>query len=173
MGPDQEMETCDGGVVEFQSGWAEDNEFAFDLYGNTWEKDYRDLFCPVDGSPVQTIAEYFPDAGDDFVYQEPCNSSIAAAVVTECAAALVAEDHCCDLIGGDYCLEMQVSCEVDACAASGGDPSIISHYVTQLFTNNIHLVCDIPNVAALFSAQNVEEVVITLPPSVAPTYKGM
>merc|ERR1740131_680655 len=72
-----QFETCDGGVVEFGTGWWGSKPFNYDVNGNTWEKNYRDTNCPVTYDVnVTTNETYVPENPTNFTFVDPCDPAI-------------------------------------------------------------------------------------------------
>eukprot|EP01083_Nonionella_stella_P048819 130317_1 len=172
------LETCDGYSIGYRAGWSATIEEAYDCNALSWEKSVVDNCTndetptpPAPGSTPAPVVPYTPFIGDDFAYVPPCDPSIEAQVITACQSAVDADAVCCATIGGLFCDELQESCEVDACAASGTDASLIAGNVQEILSEPIALVCTIPDVGDQFDEETVLALVTyaPTPPSLSPT----
>jgi len=166
---DEQMQSCYGFAMPYTDGYSADVAFAYDINGNTWQKDYRDEHCAV-GEEPDDINEYVSSVPENFVYVDPCDADMAVVVRMACQEVRDFASECCELIGGTYCDEMQTACEIDVCAQINGNAEFIIDAVTALFIEPVELACQIPDVAEVFDeAQNVAVTPIPTAPTSLPT----
>jgi len=100
------LEACDGDTINYRAGYSFDSTpEAFDLYGWTYEKSYWDNTC----SAYDTV-----DSSGNFVYEEPCDSSLESAVIQACTNRVYENLACCNELQSE-CLQIQKDCYFDAC----------------------------------------------------------
>ena len=146
-----QLETCNGGSVSFSSGWSANNQFAWDLDGNTWEKEYRDDRCPIGATLKEPNTTYVSNI-TNFTVEDPCDANIKQQVINACQTARDAAS-CCD---EDLCDEMQAGCELDACVVANGDSTAVDDAVQEAFTDNVVGVCTNPTVSPTLNPTNTE-----------------
>ena len=89
--------------------------------------------------------EYTADLPAEFEYVDPCDEDIADLVADSCEAALNRSSACCEHIGGSFCEELVVSCELDACVLANGSSEAIDELVYEVFDHEVDLICSIPD----------------------------
>jgi len=179
---DKEMESCFGSTITIVEGWDDDNAFAYDANGNTWEKGFRDANCAapdpeptlnayiscVDSPSLNTsttteepkVTEppevYEPELPDDFEFEDPCDPAIVAMVKGRCQTVRDTFADCCAAIES-VCDAMQSDCDYDACVSAEGDPANIEDAVDEIFGDAIDMICDIPGIDDSFDDENLIE----------------
>ena len=95
---------------------------------------------------------YYAELAANWTYDNGCDPEIEDDVSDACYEAYnrSTQTGCCTKIGGDFCEQLIVSCELDACvmASNNGsevEPEVIQDAVEDFYDREVWAICAIPD----------------------------
>ena len=90
---------------------------------------------------------YYAEFPANWTYDNGCDDDIADAVSDACHEAYnrSSQTGCCAKIGGDFCEQLIVSCELDACVMANGSFDVIEEAVEDFYDREVWAICAIPD----------------------------
>jgi len=95
---------------------------------------------------------------NDTIIADKCinNETVIEYVLSQCQSAKDAQNYCCnDVIGGNFCSDLEEVCYEDSCIISDGNLTSIPIAVDGLFTNIVQFVCSFPDIGEYYDPNDL------------------
>ena len=90
---------------------------------------------------------YYAEFAANWTFDNGCDEDIVDEVADACEEAYnrSTQTGCCDKIGGTFCEQLVVSCELDACVMANGSVHLIEDAVQDFYDREVVAICEIPD----------------------------